>query len=207
MLHIVRRFVLLAPLVLAACGGGGGGGSGGPAVNAQVPAGSGQVAIQMAGTWEIRDSALVETNDPTPTLPLNGTRIVIGPQGIVSIGGFPTARADLETFLALPLDWYVNQVDSKTILYGLSYDRLSLAGAKEQVGLAGGSMNVDAMAVEQWNSRQNTSATTERFTRSRYTLARVATALELPPAVQAPATTTNGAVRWLADEFAGQRSR
>lgn len=205
MLHTLRRFAVFAPLLLVACGGGGGGG--GPSVNAQVPAGAGQITIPMPGTWEIRDVALVETNDPAPPLPVNGARVVIGSQGLLAIGPFSTVRSDLETFLTFPLDWYVNQIDGKTVLYGLSYDRLALGGAKEQVGLAGGSVNIDTIAVEQWNSRQENSAAPERFTRSRYTLARVAAALELPPVTTTPAAASDATVRWVADQFASQPAR
>ncbi len=205
--HILRRCVALLPLILLACGGGGGGGGGDtPSLVANVPTGSGQVPIQMLGTWEIRDPVVLETNDPAPSLPLAGARIVIGAQGVASIGGFSTVRADLEAFLTFPLDWYVNQIDGKTVLYGLSYDRLSRSGPKEQVGLAGGSLNVDTIAVEQWNSKQDSPTATPRQTRSRYLLARIAPPLELPQEI-APTTAKANQTRWLSDAFAGVKSR
>lgn len=177
---ILHRCLSLASLFLISCSGGGGGGGDSP-VAAKVPVGAGQTAIAMIGTWEIRDVTLVETNDLTTQLPTAGTRVVLTTGGVASIGGFPTTRTDLEAFLGHPLDFYNNQLDGRTVLYGLSYDRLASGGSREIVGLAGGSTNADAIAVEQYTEKQANSTTPSLYARFRYTLVRVASSLELPP--------------------------
>lgn len=171
---------LLLVFALCACKGGGGGSD--PGVAAKVPTGAGQTAIQMLGTWEIRDVTLIETNDLTTQLPVAGTRVVIDADGVASIGGFPTTRSLLEAFLGHPLDFYANRTDGRTVLYGLSYDRLALGGAREVVGLAGGSTTADAIAVEQYIEKQASSTVPTLFARFRYGLIRVTAPLELPPA-------------------------
>src|SRR5262245_46658219 len=93
-----RTRSLIACALLTACGGGGGGGNG-TGILATVPSGSGQRTIQMVGTWEIRQSVVVDTNDPAAAPPLNGTQVVIGIDGVASIGGLSVARTDLEAFL------------------------------------------------------------------------------------------------------------
>jgi hypothetical protein len=178
MMQLLRQFRSLGYLSsllglgLAACGGGGGGG-GTPSVPAQVPSGSGRTTIQMVGTWEIRAATVIESNDPQSLPPLNGTRIEIGFDGIERINGFSVARADLEAVVGFPLTWYFNQADGRTIIYGANFDRIAQGGTMEQVGLAGGSLNDNMIAVEQFNGRRLGAQEPEYFTRSRYTLVRV----------------------------------
>lgn len=175
---IVRSALFTTLPLFAACSGGGGGSDSG--VPARVPDGTGKVAIQMIGTWEIRSATVIDTNDPAAQPPLNGTRIVIGPQGVASIAGLSVVRTELEAVLGFPLDVYVNQVDGKTILYGLGYDRRAQGGLRQQVGLAAGSVDDNSIAVEQFTSTQTPSQANEVFVRSRYTLARLSAAIVLP---------------------------
>lgn len=181
MTHIRGWFVsfvsMAAGCLVTACGGGGGGG---PQVPAVVPNGSGNVTIQMAGTWEIHNSTVVDTNDPTAAAPANGTPIVIGTQGLVSLGGLSVAQGDLEALLGFPLDVYVNQADGRKVLYAIGFDRRAQGGIRQQVGLAAGSVDDNTMAVEQFVSNQTATQQSEVYTRSRYTLTRVSSQLTLP---------------------------
>lgn len=179
---VLSSFTLAA---LAACGGGGGGGETSP-VSAVVPAGSGARAIQMIGTWEIRNVTVLESGGPSPLTPLNGTQVVISGDGIVSIGGFSTKQADLETLLGAPLDTYVNQQDGRRLFYGLTLDQRAAGLAREVVGVAGGSLDDATIAVEQFNSSTN-AAGVESFVRARYTLARIAPSILIPADAVAPA--------------------
>lgn len=176
--------VSLCPLCLgllaAACGGGGGGGTG---IEAKVPAGSGQRTIQMVGTWEIRQAVVIDTNDPAAAAPLNGTQVVIGVQGVVSIAGLSVSRSDLETVLGFPLDAYLNQQDGRTVLYGIASDRRAQSGILQEIGLAAGSVDDDTIAVEQFASTQTASQQSPVFVRSRYSLVRIDVAA--PPALPA----------------------
>ena len=178
----LASFTLIA---LAACGGGGGGGSTSP-VSAVVPAGSGARSIQMIGTWEIRTVNVVESGGPSPLPPLSGTQIVIGGDGVVSIGGFSTKRADLETLLGTTLETYVNQQDGRTLFYGLTVDQRAAGFTREVVGVAGGSLDDATIAVEQFTSSTN-AAGVESFVRARYTLARIAPSILVPADAVAPA--------------------
>jgi hypothetical protein len=189
----------LALLALAAaCSGSSRSAPPDPQVGASVPTGAGGVAIAMVGTWEIRDAQIVETNNPTPTPPLNGTRVEIGPDAIVSIGGLSVTRANLELVLGATLETYVNQLNGKTLFYGLVVDQRATGGARQQVGVAGGAVSADAIAVEAFESVQGPGAASPIFTRSRYTLARVATTSPLwleEPAVARDAAELLGAIR------------
>lgn len=173
----------LAPLVLfaAACGGGGGGSGGGGAtpfpVPATVPPGSGQLTIQMAGTWKIRDAVIVDTNSPSPATPANGTTIAFDGKGIVSIAGLSVARTDLEALLGTTLTFYFNEANGKTVLYGLGTDRFAVGGTRDQIGVAGGSLDDNTIAVESFTSTQQDAASPVIFVRARYFLARTDTAI------------------------------
>lgn len=183
-LHSRLLFTGLCPvsiaLLAAACGGGGGGGTG---IEAKVPTGSGQRTIQMVGTWEIRQAAVIDTNDPAAAAPLNGTQVVIGVQGVVSIAGLSVARGDLETVLGFPLDAYLNQQDGRTVLYGIASDRRAQGGILQEIGVAAGSVDDDTIAVEQFASTQTVSQQSPVFVRSRYSLVRIDVAA--PPALPA----------------------
>jgi hypothetical protein len=128
---------------------------------------------------------IMETNVPTALPPASGTLVAIGPGEIVSIAGLSVRREDLETLLGGPLDLYVNRVDGRTAFYGATLDRRSQGGTREEVALAGGSVNADTIAVEQITSTQLANAATPAFVRARYTLVRAATSLVLG-AVPAP---------------------
>lgn len=179
----LASFTLVA---LAACGGGGGGGGETSPVSAVVPAGAGLRAIQMIGTWEIRNVTVVESGGASPLTPLNGTQVVITGDGVVSIGGFSTKQADLETLLGAPLDTYVNQQDGRRLFYGLTLDQRAVGFTREVVGLAGGSLDDATIAVEQFNSSTN-AVGVESFVRARYTLARIAPSILIPVDAVAPA--------------------
>jgi hypothetical protein len=166
-------------LVWAACSGGGGGVAADPQVSAVVPGGTGQVAIQMTGTWEIRDAAVVDSTLAPPLLPLNGTTVVLDGAKVVSIAGLSVARADLEAFLGTPLTLYVNQADGRKLFYGIATDRFATGGTRDKTGLAGGSVNDVTIATEAYTGTLADAASTELFTRSRYTLAKIGVAAPL----------------------------
>lgn len=192
---LLRSSGLLLAALLAACGGGGGGGGGGvnpSPVSAAVPAGSGQVAIDMVGLWRVEAATFLDSNDPVrlPPPPA-GTVIEIGATGIVSIGGLPVERALLEAALGFPLTLYVNQLDGKTLFYGLRYDRLAQGGGLQDVGLAGGSLDADSISVEQFTSLRDDPASDAVFTRVRYRLRRVLP-VGLPVRTEAPAGESGG---------------
>lgn len=168
-------------MLAAACGGGGGGDSTG--IEAKVPSGTGQRTIQMVGTWEIRQSVVIDTNDPAAAAPLNGTPIVIGVQGVASIAGLSVARNDLETVLGFALDLYLNQQDGRKVLYGIASDRRAQGGILQEIGFAGGSVDDNTISVEQFTSTQTSSQQSPVFVRSRYSLVRIDAAA--PPALPA----------------------
>jgi hypothetical protein len=176
----------------SACSGGGGGGTPPSEVVAEIPAGTGKLAIQMAGTWLIQGAAVVETNSPNPEAPVNGTPIVLDGTGIVSIAGLSVARADLEALLGTTLTFYVNRADGRTVVYGLGTDRFAQGGPRELAGVAGGSFNDNTIAVETYTSRQQDAASPEIFVRSRYMLTRVDSSA---PAGLAPDSSAEGEAR------------
>ena len=180
-----RILFLLGVAALVGCSGGGSSAPPDPQVAAAVPNGTGQIAIQMAGTWEIRDAAVADSNLPTPLVPLNGTQVVLDGAKIVSIAGLSVARADLEAFLGTTLTLYVNQADGRKLFYGIATDRFATGGTRDKSALAGGSVNDASIAVEAFTSTQLDAASAELFTRSRYTLAKVGTAAPLGLAPEA----------------------
>jgi hypothetical protein len=193
-----RRFAALPFLILSclpvACRGSS---DGVPSVAARVPDGSGQVPIQMIGTWEIRAAVVIETNRTNPEPPLNGVQFVIGPDGVRTIGGFSTRRADLEAILGFPLEWYINEQDGRRLFYGANYDRRAQGQGRQILGLAGGSLDANTIVVEQFNSEQPNGGA-ETFVRSRYQLARIGNAW-LAPELPTPPTAQDSTVppAWL----------
>jgi hypothetical protein len=192
MLHTCRSSLFLAASLatLGACsGGGGGGGATAPQIAASVPNGAGTVAIVMAGTWQIQNATVIDSNSTQPVPPLNGTTFVIEPGRVVSIGGLPVDAAGLQVLLGAPLDSYVNQVDDRTVFYGLIVDRRSAMQSREEVAVAGGALDADTISVEAYTSTQAPSAAEPIFTLSRYQLVRVAptTPLHLLPEGAEPA--------------------
>jgi hypothetical protein len=189
----------LALLALAAaCSGSSRSAPPDPQVGASVPTGAGGVVIAMVGTWEIRDAQIVETNNPSPVPPLTGTRVEIGADSITSIGGLGVSRANLEAVLGAALESYVNQQNGRTLFYGLVVDQRATGGLRQQVGVAGGAVDANTIAVEAFESVQPASQAQAVFTRSRYTLARVATTSPLwleEPAVARDARELLGAIR------------
>ncbi len=173
------RFSLLVPcLFVTACSGGGGGG-GGPQLPAAVPNGSGNVTIQMAGTWQVGSVSVVDSLGSVAP-PADGTEFVLGPQGLVSIAGLSVAQADLEALLGAPLESYVNQLDGRTVLYGLVVDQRASGGTREQAALAGGALGDNSIAVEGYTSSQAANEPQARFVLWRGVLSRTSPAMVLP---------------------------
>ena len=115
------------------------------------------LAIADSSLILVRGTTLVDTTSTNPTLPVDGTKIVIGTNangsvGILSIGGFSVDRTLLEGLLGFAFDWYVNEADGKTLLYGLGYDRRAQGGTREQVGLAGGTIDDNSIVIESYSS-------------------------------------------------------
>lgn len=179
----------------------------GPVVPAKVPAGTGTQQIQMNGRWLIQNVTVVEASSASVAPPLANTEIVIENGAVMSIGGFTVARTQLEAFLGFPLDFYINAANGLTVLYGLGYDRLSQSGSREQVGLAGGSVDADTISVESFSSVRPNSQSDEMFIRSRYTLARVTAPVLLDGAARdLPADEAQAAAVPLSDAAQAQRA-
>jgi hypothetical protein len=191
---VVSAFLLACTALLPiACRNGG---DGSPSIPASVPNGSAQNPIQMVGTWEMRNIEVVDTNETVPLTPVPGTPVVIGPEGIRTIGPISFRQADLESVLALTFDWFVNSADGRRLFYGLSVDRREQGLGRIVLGIAGGSVDANTMAIEHFYSIQANSTSAETFSRFRYILARVSNAVIEPegersgsgtPAPEAPA--------------------
>jgi len=184
MMKTLRPILYMCSLVLlAACGGGGGGGGGadgggggggGEVIDpptAKVPEGTGVIAIDMVGSWEIRDPAVVSSNGPNPVPPTSGTVFRIDSAEIVEIGGLLVAPDVLEVLLG-PLESYANQVTPSTILYRVVVDRRDVGGVRDEISLAGGAVGPDSISVEALTSTQAVTDAEPIYTLSRYTLQR-----------------------------------
>lgn len=175
----IRPFLPLVTVVccLAACSGSSSGGAAppvGPQIAAGVPAGSGLQSIQMTGTWEIRNSQIVDTNSPTPDPAINGTQFVIDSGRVQTIGLLPVNPDQLTLLLGSPPEYYVNQVDGKTIFYGVIVDRRAANDSRLEIAVAGGALDTDTIAVEAYSSAQGPNDLEPIYVVSRYQLARVA---------------------------------
>jgi len=168
----IRSITLCLLFVSAACGGGGGG-SAVPDIPAVVPPGAGITQIDMAGTWEIQNTEVVDTNAPTPTPPVDGTLFQLEPTRIAAIGGLSVDPIVLEQLIGAPLVTYVNQVDASRVFYGVLVDQRSSGGARLETALAGGALDADTILVEAFTSEQSSADPAPVFTRSRYQLVRV----------------------------------
>lgn len=145
-----------------------------PELPAQLPLGSGGVAIDMSGMWSIEDAVIIESNSVAPTPPLNGTLFEMEPTRIAAIGGLSVAPSDLAILVGVPLVSYVNVVDSSTVFYGIIVDQRASGGLRVETALAGGSVGPDTISIEAYNSTQAPNEVVPTFTRARYRLARVA---------------------------------
>lgn|GEM_PF-3416647 len=177
-------------LLAAACSGGGGGPSS-PEIPASIPAGAGSVLIDMAGTWSIQDTLIIDSNAPAPNPPIDGTLLQFEPGRIVTIGGFSVDAALLESLVGLPLESYVNQIDASRVFFAVAVDRRPLGGSRQESALAGGAIDNNTILVEAFNSAQSSSDPVPLYTLSRYRLVRVAgtTLLQHQPET------------WTADDF------
>jgi hypothetical protein len=166
-------------LLLFGCGGGGSG----PSVAANVPQGSGQTPINMAGDWVVQGVTLVETNAPNPTLPIEGTVVRLGNDGILTIDGVAMARGLMEQRLGIPFTWYINTADRRTLLFGFHAD-VPQTGTMLEAGVAGGSMSGNRIEVESYAAQRLRAQDPLLYLRSRYHLLRVQgspAVLEEPP--------------------------
>lgn len=184
MLRLFCRLILLTVSLtaIAACSGSGGGLSD-PEIAASVPDGAGLLPINMTGSWEVRNSVVISSNSANPEPPANGTVFVLDSTQVVSIGGLPLDPDGLRLLLGAPLDSYVNQVSSRTLFYGLAVDRRAIGMTREEVAVAGGSLDADTMAVETYSSSQAPNTAEPVVTLSRYQLVRVAPASPSAPAL------------------------
>ena len=166
--------VALLLVMFPACGSsGGGGGSAVPDIPASVPPGAGVLQIDMAGTWAIQDTSVLETNAANPTSPPNGTLFMLEPTRIASIGGLSVEQSALEQFVNAPLESYVNQLDGTNVYYAVVTDQRASGGERIETALAGGAVDANTILVEAFTSAQGASDPAPQFTRSRYTLVRV----------------------------------
>jgi len=152
----------------------------------------------MAGTWEIQNAVVIDSNSTAPVPPLNGTAFVIEPGKVVSIGGLPVDPESLTLLLGAPLDSYVNQVDDRTLFYGLVVDRRAAGQTREEIAVAGGSIDENTISVEAFSSSQSPSASEAIYTVSRYQLVRSAPSA---PAMMEPATEPRSVQSLLRDAF------
>lgn len=159
-------------MLLAACGGGGSS-SAGPQSPASVPDGSGSLAIDMSGVWAIADAQILASNAANPLPPINGTPFVHDVDRIVSIGGISVSPESLTVLLDAPLLTYVNRLDGQTLHYSVLVDRRANGGTREEIVVAGGSLDPDTIAVEAYASAQRIADPEPVFVLSRYLLERV----------------------------------
>lgn len=162
--------ILSCALLLAAvaCGGGGGGA---PTGMAQPPAGSGTLAIDMTGTWVISNARIIETNDATALPPVDGTPIALSASGVDRINHASVSLSALESDCACALDYYINQCDGRTFVFGFRLTSPAGDGFLE-VGLGGGVMDATTIATEAYLCVKLSAAHPELFVRSRYELVR-----------------------------------
>jgi len=142
-----------------------------------VPQGSGQFPIAMSGTWMLANARLVDTNDPTASPPINGTEVVLASDGLLMVDGEYITRPVVEADLGFPVDWYINQADGKTLLWGFGYDHLSMGGERFQAGLAGGAVDPNLIEVETYASLKGSVSDPELYARARYQLRRISNAI------------------------------
>ena len=102
---------------------------------------------------------------------------MLEPTRIQSIGGLSVAPSFLELILGSPLNFYVNLLDGRTLLYGVIVDNRANGGTREQVGLAGGTIDDNTISVEAYTSTQTATATDPVFTLTRYLLVRTSGAV------------------------------
>ena len=140
-----------------------------------MPAGTGALEIDMAGTWTVQGVTVVDTNNSTQAPPPEDLEFVMQGDRILSIGGLDVSPVTLSLLLG-PLSLYVNQGDGKTIFYAVTVDTRSTNGSLETVALAGGSVDDHTISIEAFVSSRSSSETESRYTRSRYLLRRSAAA-------------------------------
>lgn len=169
----LRHWFLLPLIFVGACGGGGGG----PQLAARLPAGSGQLTINMAGAWRVTNPRIVEASGPAQP-PVAGTVVSMSQREVLAINTTATTRELLERSLGFPLEWWVNAVDGRTFILGWRA-RNPQTGEFVEFGVAGGAVAPDLIAVESYLGVQPPSGSLG-FTRSRYELVR-ASGLLLPP--------------------------
>lgn len=169
-----KQLLLLSVILAALCGCSRGGSSDStPQIGANVPNGAGIVSIMTPGLWEIQNAEVIDTNSPRPAPPINGSVFEIDLGRIVSISGLPVDPASLSTLLAAPLEQYVNIVTDRTIFYGLIVDRRSEGESREEVALAGGSVDANTIMVEAFISFQAPGDPDATYTLSQYKLVRI----------------------------------
>ncbi len=177
------NLLLLAVItpVFCACSNSGSGGNGNsdPQIGANVPGGSGDIPITMSGIWQIQNAEVLETNSATPAPPLNGSVFIIDSDRLVSISGLLVDPASLADLLGSPLGAYVNLVTDSTMFYGVIVDRRSEGESREEVALAGGSLDADTILVEAYISYQAPGDSEATYTLSQYQLGRIGSSTPL----------------------------
>ncbi|MFK7740801.1 MAG: hypothetical protein AB8H80_10800 [Planctomycetota bacterium] len=176
--------VLFASLALALGACSGSSGSSDPQIPASVPAGAGNVAIDMSGTWEIRDATIVESNFVGAEPPLNNTPFLLNPDEVVSVANILVTPATLELLAGAPLEFYVNTVTDRRFFYAWASDRRPNGENRFELAVAGGAIDADTILVEQFESILEQGQVEPFFERSQYRLVRVAGA----PAMLDPAS-------------------
>jgi len=133
----------------------------------------------MAGLWSIQDTVIIESNNPVPTPPVDGTIFELDPTRIVTIGGFDVSPGALAQAAGAPLISYINVVDMSSVFYGVVIDERASGGSRFETALAGGAVDADTVVVEALNSSQSAIAAFPSFTRSRYKLVRTSGTMPL----------------------------
>jgi len=175
----VIALLLFSSLVtFTACSSGSSGGGGSdvaPTPTVSVPEGSGLQAIEMAGSWEVRLAEVVSSSVPEPVAPENGTVFVLDESRILSMDGLDIQPDPLVQLFGAPLEVYVNEVDGQTLMYRVVVDTRADGGTREETVVAGGSLDVDSIAVEAMTSSQSATDVQPSYTLCRYTLFRQST--------------------------------
>lgn len=174
-------FLTVIATIFGACSNSGSGSNSNsdPQIGATVPNGSGDIPITMPGNWQIQNAEVIETNSATPAPPINGSVFVVDIDRLVSISGLLVDPESLSNLLGSPLDSYVNLVTDSTIFYGVIVDRRSQGESREEVALAGGSLDADTIMVEAYISSQEPGDSEATYTLSQYQLGRIGSSTPL----------------------------
>ncbi len=146
------RTLLLVWITVAAVACGGGSASA-PSVAAKVPNDLGSLKIAMTGTWTVVSGEEVESSNPGLVSRLGVASLLIGEQALLSVSGFTVRRRDIEKIPAYPLDYYINQHDSRRLMFG--HRATDTSGVTHEYGIAAGAMDGDTIIAQVYSGSRS----------------------------------------------------